>query len=97
VDERVARLLDTLVDHDVTGACYAADVQEPDQRRRWNQARLVALALHHAYETSEVLPGELSQSLLMLTRSIYRQAEFATGTDEELAEEISTALSQGWL
>lgn len=97
MDDGVARLMESLGSCDVTGASYPSDVRGPDERRRWNQARLVALALHEAYEPTSIQPGEFSQSLYMFAQSIYHQAEFATGTDEELAEEISTALRRGWL
>lgn len=70
----------------------------PEDRRRWNQARLVALAVHHAFVPS-MLVGEYTQELYMMAGSIYRQSRdsFPTGTDEELASEIATAVESGWL
>jgi hypothetical protein len=46
-----------------------------------------------------MLVGEYAQELYMMAGSIYRQSRdsFLTGTDEELASEIATAVESGWL
>jgi hypothetical protein len=95
---RAAEILATLNDHDVMGGFYPTNATTAEERRRWNQSRLVALALHHQFEPS-MQPGEYSQSVFMMAGSIYSEdrAEFPTGTDEELAEEIELAVEVGWL
>jgi hypothetical protein len=94
----VAQILASLEERDVLGTCYAEGVMAPEDRRRWNQARLVALAVHHAFVPS-MLVGEYTQELYMMAGSIYRQSRdsFPSGTDEELASEIATAVESGWL
>jgi hypothetical protein len=91
--EDVLSALDT---RDVCGAGYPADATTPEQRRRWNQARLIALALYRLHEPA-MLAGEYAQGTLMMAQSVYRQRDYATGTDEELAEDIADALAEGWL
>ena len=73
-------------------------VSNLEDRRRWNQARLLALALSHTFEPS-MLPGEYTQQLYSMAVAIYRQSRstFPTGTAEELAKDVAAAVERGWL
>ena len=95
---RVAQILASLAERDVLGTCYPEGVSAPEERRRWNQARLVALAIYHGFEPS-MLVGEYTQELYLMAGSIFRQSQdaFPTGTDEELASEVATAVESEWL
>ena len=95
---RATEILSSLDELDVTGGSYPSDVTEHDDRLRWNQSRLVALAFYHAFEPT-MLAGEYRQELYMLAGSIYRQDTrvFHTGTTDELATEITDALVRGWI
>lgn len=96
--DRLAVILACLDTRDVTGGCYPPEVTGPVDRLRWNQARLVALALYHAHTTA-MLAGEYSQELYLMAGAIYRQSrtEFPAGTREELREDLSDAIELGWL
>jgi hypothetical protein len=73
-------------------------VSDLEDRRRWNQARLLAVALYHTFEPS-MLPGEYTQQLYTMAIAIYCQSRstFPTGTAEELAKEVAAAVERGWL
>ena len=97
---RAAEILASLDELDVTGAKYPSDVTGPTDRLRWNQSRLVALALYQTFEPSS-LPGEYSQELYLMAASIYRlstsRPEFQSGTLAELATDVRAAAVRGWL
>jgi hypothetical protein len=86
-------IAESLSSLDVVGGSYPAGVVTESDRRRWNQARLVALALARVAEPD--MPN--AAYVYMQARAIYQQEELATGTDAELAEAIAVARSQGWL
>lgn len=92
------QILASLKERDVLGAYYPEGAVTPEERRRWNQARLLALVLYHGFEPS-MRPGEHTQELYMTAGSIFRQSKstFPTGTDEELASEVAGAVESGWL
>jgi hypothetical protein len=97
-DARVEAILEQLAERDVATGHYPTPVVSREERRRWNQAILLSLAIYYAYVPS-MLVGEYSQERFALALSIYRQDrdEFPTGSDEELADEIASAVAQGWL
>jgi hypothetical protein len=84
VDGRVEQILAWLDERDVAGGFYPTRVVDEEDRRRWNQCRLLALALYREFEPS-MLPGEYSQSVFMMAGSIYVEDRtvFLTGTDDE--------------
>jgi hypothetical protein len=82
-----------LHDRDVLGGGYPSGITTIDERRRWNQARLVALALARTSEPD--MPN--TEFIYRTARSIYGATEFAAGTEEELAAEIADARAEGWL
>lgn len=94
----IDQVMSRLDSRDVVGGAYPSGLVTEEQRRRWNQARLISLALHHVHEDG-MLPGEYSQSVYMLALSIFRQdpAIYTTGTPDELRQEVEFALKQGWL
>ena len=96
--EGVDAILEQLAEHDVAHGHYPTTAASREDRRRWNQAILLSLAIYHAHVPS-MLPGEYSQERFSLAASIYGQdrSAFPTGSNEELADEIASAVAQGWL
>lgn len=96
--DRVKQILGWIGQRDVAGRYYPTDVANDEDRRRWNQSRLLALALHHRLEPS-MQQGEYSQSVSMMAGSIYvrDRTVFLTGTDDDLSEMLTDAVEAGWL
>jgi hypothetical protein len=90
--------LGSLEERDALGGYYPSGAVTPEDRRRWNEARLLALAIYHTFVPS-MLAGEYSSELYLMSSSIYGQSrtEFTTGTDEKLASAVAMAVERGWL
>jgi hypothetical protein len=79
---------------DVRGTPYPPYVSSTEERLRWDQATLVALATSAAHEEA----GQADLAFVWHTsRAIYNDPEFATGTAEELASMVDDAVELGFL
>ena len=97
-EERATRILASLETQDISGSRYPRYVVDPEDRIRWNQARLIALAIYRAHIPS-MHSGEYSAELYALAGSIFRQSrvQFPTGTRSDLGAELADAVERGWL